>query len=252
MSRFSMDDRVAIITGAGSGIGRSVAYLLAEHGAHVVVAGRRREPLEHTAKEVEGLGRRALVAPTDVTRPGECHALIEAAMDGFGRIDVLVNNAGGSPIKPIEQWTGDEWDGVVDLNLGSVWHLSRAAAAPMIDRGKGSIVNISSGGSFHALPTMAPYGAAKAGVNSLTSSMAAAWTSRGVRVNAIAAGIVRTEQLLQEATRLGVDPESFASTNAMNRLGEPEEIGYAVLYFASDASSFCSGATLWVGGGSAA
>jgi len=130
-----------------------------------------------------------------------------------------------------------------------VWFLSRYAARPMLEQRKGAIVNISSGASLLAMPQAAIYGAAKAGVNNLTGAMAAAWTRKGVRVNNVAVGAVRTEMLAEDAARNGIDVEELGKTNAMGRLGEPDEIGYAVLFFASDASSFCSGQTLYVHGG---
>lgn len=247
--RFSLDGRVALITGGGTGIGRGTALVLAEHGADVVLAGRRSKPLEATAAEIEALGRRAVTVPTDVTDPDACRALVDRTVAELGRLDILVNCAGGAETKSIRAWTDDEWLDVLALNLGSVWHLSRAAATPMIEQGKGAIVNISSGASLLAMPQAAPYGAAKAGVNNLTGSMAAAWTRKGVRVNAIAVGAVRAATLLDDAARYGLDPDSIGMTNASGRLGEPEEIGYAALFFASDASSFCSGQTLYVHGG---
>ena len=247
--RFSLEGRVAIITGGGTGIGRGAALVLAEYGADVVLAARRPEPLEATAGEIEALGRRALAVPTDVTTPEQCQRLVDATLEEFGRVDILVNNAGGAQTKSLMKWTEEEWYHVVALNLGSVWFLSRYAAKPMLEQGKGSIVNISSGASLLSMPQAAPYGAAKAGVNNLTGSMAAAWTRKGVRVNTIAVGAVRAATLLEDAERYGLDPEAIGMTNASGRLGEPDEIGYGVLFFASDASSFCSGQTLYVHGG---
>jgi NAD(P)-dependent dehydrogenase (short-subunit alcohol dehydrogenase family) len=249
MSRFNVTDRVAVITGGGTGIGRGAALVLAEYGADVVLAARRAEPLESTAHEVHALGRRALTVPTDVTNADECRALIDTAMAEFGRVDILVNNAGGAQTKAIMKWTDDEWYHVMALNLSSVWNLSRAASVPMIQRGKGAIVNISSGASLLAMPQAAPYAAAKAGVNSLGRSMASAWTRKGVRVNTIAVGAVRAATLLDDAARYDLDPEAIGLTNASGRLGEPDEIGHGVLFFASDASSFCSGQTLYIHGG---
>jgi NAD(P)-dependent dehydrogenase (short-subunit alcohol dehydrogenase family) len=240
---------VAVITGGGTGIGRGTALVLARHGADVVLAARRSEPLESTAKEIEALGRRALALSTDVTQPDQCRRLVETTLRELGRLDVLVNNAGGSQTKPLMKWSEEEWHATVDLNLGSVWFLSRLAAKPMIEQGKGAIVNISSGASLLAMPQAAIYGAAKAAVNNLTGSMAAAWARKGVRVNAIAVGAVRAASLVDDAARVGIDLESIAQTNGMGRLGEPEEIGYGVLFFASDASSFCSGQTLYIHGG---
>jgi len=249
MSRFDLTGRVAIVTGGGTGIGRGAALVLAEHGADVVLAARRTEPLASTAAEIEALGRRAVTVPTDVTDADACQRLVAAALAELGRVDVLVNNAGGAGTKPISTWTDEEWQQVVALNLGSVWHLSRAAAKPMLAQGKGAIVNISSGASLLAMPQAAPYAAAKAGVNNLTGSLAAAWTGRGVRVNAIAVGAVRAASLVDDLARYGLDAEAMGATNASGRLGEPEEIGYGVLFFASDASSFCSGQTLYMHGG---
>ncbi|MCV7077730.1 SDR family NAD(P)-dependent oxidoreductase [Mycobacterium szulgai] len=247
--RFSLDGRVAIVTGGGTGIGRGAALVLAEHGADVVVAARRRDPLESTAKEIAALGRRALAVPTDVTSPARCESLVEAALAEFGRVDILVNNAGGAETKPILKWPDDDFDHVIALNFGAVWHLSRAAAKPMLRQGKGAMVNISSGASLLAMPQAAPYGAAKAAVNNLTGSMAAAWTRKGIRVNAIAVGAVRAATLTDDAARYGLDLDAIAATNGAGRLGEPDEIGYGVLFFASDASSFCSGQTLYMHGG---
>jgi NAD(P)-dependent dehydrogenase (short-subunit alcohol dehydrogenase family) len=249
MDRFDLTGKVAIITGGGTGIGRGTALVLADHGADVVLAARRTEPLESTASEVEALGRRALTFPTDVTEPDACQRLVDNTLNQLGRVDILVNNAGGAETKSMSKWSDDEWEQVLALNLGSVWHLSRAASKPMLAQGKGAIVNISSGASLVAMPQAAPYAAAKAGVNNLTGSMAAAWTGRGVRVNAIAVGAVRAASLVDDLARYGIDAEELGATNASGRLGEPEEIGYGVLFFASDASSFCSGQTLYIHGG---
>lgn len=246
--RFSLDGRVALITGGGTGIGRASALVLAEHGADVVLAGRRPEPLEETAKDVQNLGRRALAVSADVTSADACRDLVDAAVAEFGQLDILVNCAGGAETKSIMSWPDDDFERTVALNFGSVWHLSKAAAKQMITQGKGSIVNISSGASLLAMPQAAPYSAAKAAVNAVTGSMAAAWAKKGVRVNAIAVGAVRAATLTDDAARYGLDPEAIALSNGLGRLGEPDEIGYGVLFFASDAASFCSGQTLYMHG----
>ena|SRR5947209_11944594 len=139
--RFSLDGRVAIITGGGSGIGRGAALVLAEHGADVVLAGRRPDPLESTVKEVEALGRRAVAVPTDVTRAAACQQLVDTTLREFGRVDILVNSAGGAETKSILKWPDDDFEHVLALNFGAVWHLSRAAAKPMLEQGKGAIVD---------------------------------------------------------------------------------------------------------------
>ncbi|MET0831644.1 MAG: SDR family NAD(P)-dependent oxidoreductase, partial [Acidimicrobiia bacterium] len=152
MDRFDLTGKVAIVTGGGTGIGRGAALVLAEHGADVVLAARRTEPLESTATEIDALDRRALTVPTDVTEPSACHQLVDTTLDQLGRVDILVNNAGGAETKSLSKWTEEEWLQVLALNLGSVWHLSRAASKPMLAQGKGAIVNISSGASLLAMP----------------------------------------------------------------------------------------------------
>lgn len=247
---FSLEGRVAIVTGSGTGIGRATARLLADHGADIVLAARRAELLEQTAESIRNVGRRALVVPTDVTDSEACERLVAATIEEFGHVDVLVNNAGGSINKAPEKWTIAEWHGIVDLNLASVWFMSRLVATPMLEQGRGAIVNISSGASFLALPTVAPYGAAKAGINSLTRSLAAAWTGGGVRVNAVACGAIKTEGYTKSTKRAQQSDDAILGPgNAIGRVGRPEEIAYPVLFLASDASSYCSGQTLWVNGG---
>jgi NAD(P)-dependent dehydrogenase (short-subunit alcohol dehydrogenase family) len=251
-SRFSLAGRVAVVTGAGSGIGRGVSHVLAAHGANVGLAGRRVAPLEKTAAELEAAGWRSIVVPTDVTNVVECERLVEKVVDEFGRLDILVNNAGGIgglTTKPIADWTVDEWHHLLDLNASSVWFLSRLAAAHMIERGSGTIVNISSTSAFGGFAAGAPYSAAKAAVNNLTASMAGAWTPKGIRVNAVACGAIRTEPLLASALKNFGDEEALGAYTAMGRIGDPEEVGYAVLFLASDASSYCSGHTLVLDGG---
>ncbi|RUP05087.1 MAG: SDR family oxidoreductase [Mycobacterium sp.] len=247
--RFSMQGRVAVITGAGTGIGRASALVLAERGADIVLAGRRPDPLKSVATEIEALGRRAIVIPTDVTQAGQCQALVDETLAEFGRLDVLMNNAGGGQTKPLMKWTDEEWHEVLDLNLSSAWYLSRAAVKPMIEQGKGAIVNISSGASLLAMPQAPVYAAAKAGLNNLTGTMAAAWTRKGVRVNCIACGAIRTPGLEADAARQGFDIDLIGQTNASGRIAEPDEIAYGVLFLASDASSYCSGQTLYMHGG---
>ena len=226
-----------------------ISLVLAERGADIVLAGRRVEPLESTAAEIEKLGRRAIAVPTDVTDADQCRALVDTTVAEFGRLDVLMNNAGGGETKSLMKWTDEEWRQVLDLNLSSAWYLSRAAATPMIAQKKGAIVNISSGAGLLAMPQAPIYGAAKAGLQNLTGSMAAAWTRKGVRVNCIACGAVRTPGLEADVKRMGIEIDVIGQTNGSGRIAEPDEIGYGVLFFASDASSYCSGQTLYMHGG---
>ena len=245
----ALTDRAAIVTGGGTGIGRACALALAAQGADIVLAGRRIAPLDATAADIEAVGRRAVAHVCDITDKAQAQHLVDTTLQALGRVDILINCAGGAPMRGIDEWTDDDWHGLMALNLESVWNLSHMAAKAMLEQGKGTIVNISSGASLRPMPMSPIYAAAKAGVNSLTSSLAAAWTPKGIRVNAIAVGAVRAATLTDELSRLGIDPDSMGKANALGRLGEPEEIGAGALFFASDMSSFCSGQTLLMHGG---
>lgn len=247
---FDLDNRVAVITGGGTGIGRAAAHVLAARGARVVLASRKVDNLERVASELRAGGSDPLVVPTDVRDTDACEALIAQTVSHWGQLDILVNNAGGSWSLPFEQWTLEKWQNMIDLNLRSVFVLSVAASKHMLARGAGAIVNISSGASELGLPFVAPYGAAKAGVNNLTKTFAGAWTPGGVRVNCIAVGAVASEGFLRAMDRAGLDPDRVGgASNAVGRAGRPEEIAYGILFLVSDASSFLSGETIYMGGG---
>jgi len=248
-SVFDFSGSVAVVTGGGTGIGRATARLFADHGADVVVASRRTENLEQAAAEVRERGRRALVVTTDVRDPAACTALIDRATAEFGRIDVLVNNAGGSLAMPLEEWTLEGWENMIALNLRSVFLLCQAAASPMKAQCSGAIVNISSGAGQMGLPYVAPYGAAKAGVNNLTKALASDLAPFGVRVNCIAVGAVKSEGFVRSMARIGQDPDEVgARSTATGRAGEPEEIAWPILFLASRGASYISGETIHVGG----
>lgn len=246
---FDLTDQVAVITGGGTGIGRATARLLAAHGAHCVLASRRVENLDAVAAEVRAHGRRALVVPTDVRRPADCERLIAETIAAFGQIDILVNNAGGSRMAQLLDWTLEAWENMQALNLRSVFLLSQAAARHMVARRRGAIVNISSGAGETGLPWVAPYGAAKSGVNNLTRSFAAGLGPHGIRVNCLAVGAVKSEGFLRAMARAGQDPDVVGGANAIGRAGLPEEIAWPILFLVSRAASFLSGETIAINGG---
>jgi NAD(P)-dependent dehydrogenase (short-subunit alcohol dehydrogenase family) len=214
----------------------------------VVLAGRKIEGLEETAEMVRAAGRKALVVPTDVKVPEACEALAAAAKEAFGRIDFLVNNAGGSRAKTYDTWSLSDFDDMLALNLKSVWVLSRAAAAVMRDGGQGgAIVNISSGASLYPVPHSAPYGAAKAAVNNLTEVMAVDLSRWAIRVNCVAPGTIKSEGFVRAMDRMNLDPDVAGGANPVGRAGLPEEIAWPVLFLCSPAAGFINGQTLYAG-----
>jgi NAD(P)-dependent dehydrogenase (short-subunit alcohol dehydrogenase family) len=247
LDRFRIDDRVAVVTGASSGLGVAFAQALAEAGANVVVGARRVDRLEETRALVEAAGRRAVAVQTDVTDPGDCHALVRTAMDEFGRVDILVNNAGVETAVPATRETPEQFRSVVDLNLNGCYWMAQECGRVM--QPGSSIINVSSvlGLTTAGLP-QAAYASSKAGLIGLTRDLAQQWTGRrGIRVNAIAPGYFASEMTDQ------FDQEYFDSTivprTLCGRLGEPEELSAALLFLASDASSYVTGITLPVEGG---
>jgi len=243
---FRLDGKVAIVTGASSGIGVAFAQALAEAGADVVLGARRVDKLADTAALVESTGRRALTVATDVADPEQCQALVDAAMAEFGRVDVLVNNAGVGTAVPATHETPEQFRSVIDVNLNGCYWMAQACGRVM--QPGSSIINISSvlGITTGGLP-QAAYSASKAGLNGLTRDLAQQWMERkGIRVNSIAPGFFQSEMT-------DTYPDGYLDLAMMRvparRKGDPAELAATVVFLASPAAGYITGQTLPVDGG---
>ena len=246
---FNLSDDVAVVTGAGRGIGEGIATTLADAGAAVVCAARRVDEIELVAAGIRARGGRAIAVATDVTDKAAVEALAAATVSEFGHLDIWVNNAGGSPIQaPLTELDADEWEATLRLNLTAVWVCTNTAAKHMRDGGR--VVNISSRAAVMTVPGSGHYAAAKAGVNSLTVTFAKELGPR-IRVNCIMPGAVPTEIMMTAMRLEDADLPNLERRLRlpMRRLGTPADLGAAVLYFVSPASSWVTGQVLAVDGG---
>ena len=245
--RFGLGNKVAVVTGASSGLGVAFALALAEAGADLVLGARRQSGLENTQQLVENLGRRAVAVVTDVTDPGQCQKLVMRGVEEFGRVDVLVNNAGLGTAVPASRETPDEFRQVIDVNLLGCYWMAQACAKAM--RPGSSIINVGSVlGSTSAELPQAAYASSKAALIGLTRDLAQQWTGRkGIRVNLIAPGFFPTE--MSDQYEEDYLERMVQRRVPMGRAGVPDECASAVVFLASDASSYITGIVLPVDGG---
>lgn len=245
---FDIKGRKAIVTGAGRGIGKVLALALAGAGCDVALFGLHKENLEGVSNEITKLGQKSIVLVGDISKKEDVKKAFEQIKNKFERLDICVNNAGISMQKPVEEMPEEDWNKIIDINMKGVFLCSQEAAHIMIPQKKGSIINI---GSISARIVNVPqpqaiYNTSKAGVIMLTQTMAVEWAPYGIRVNAISPGYMKTEMVLSSMSHLF---STWEELTPVKRLGEPEELRGALIYLASDASSYITGHDLVVDGG---
>jgi 2-dehydro-3-deoxy-D-gluconate 5-dehydrogenase len=247
LEAFKLDGRVALVTGASAGLGAAMAIALAEAGAEVACHGNSR-PAEATCEAIRGLGRRALAIGGELRNRQTPGQLMEATLREFGQLDILVNNAGTIRRAPASDYSQDDWDSVIEVNLSAVFRLSQLAGRSMLERGRGKIINIASLLSFQGGVTVPAYAASKGGVAQLTKALANEWAAKGINVNAIAPGYMRTDNTLalqRDETRNRQILERIPA----GRWGEAADLAGAAVFLASPASDYLHGSILTIDGG---
>ncbi len=255
LDRFGLEGQVAVVTGGGRGIGEAIALGLAEAGADVVVAARRTAEVEQVAEKIRAKDRRALAVTCDVMDIEQIKSLAQRAVEELGGLNCWVSNAGGADdrvARTLLEMPERQWDFQMDLNLKAVWTGAQAAASIMKDQGGGTIINISSQAANKASPFNGPYAVAKSGVNNLTQTMSVELARYNIRVNGVSPGPIPTEVFMEFLDLKEEDlPEMGQRLNIpLGRIGAPEDISPAVVYLASEASSWMTGQTITINGGS--
>lgn len=248
LTRFSLDGKRALVTGASRGIGRAIALGLAEAGADVAVAARDADALADTATRIRGLGRKAWLTVMDVSRVDECRRGVTEAVEGLGGLDILVNNAGAEQVCPSLDVEEGLWDRILDTNLKGAFFMAQAAARLMQG---GAILNLCSLTSERGIPTAVPYGSSKTGLVGMTRALAVEWAPRGIRVNALEPGYFRTA-LTEVFYQNPQWQQAMLSRIPMQRFGELDDLVGASIFLCSDAASYITGACLPIDGGTLA
>ena len=248
MKRF--EDKVALVTGGNSGIGRATSLAFARDGARVVIAARREELGQAVVREIKKEGGDALFIKTDVTNPTAVENLFKEIIDQYGKLDLAFNNAGvGGPMNRLAKQTMETWDLVINTNLRGVWLCLKQEIQQMLKQGGGAIVNTASTAGISGSPGSAIYSASKHGVMGLTKSAAADYATKNIRINAVCPGPIMTPMLEEGFTERPAMREAYLATVPMGRFGKPEEIASAVLWLCSDEASYMTGYSITVGGG---
>jgi len=246
---FSLEGKIAIVTGSTRGIGRAAVRMLARRGATVVVSSRKPDACAAVCAELLAEGLRAIAVPAHVGRKEECCRLVEETVSRLGRLDIVVANAAVNPVfEAVSRLEDDAWHKVIDTNLTGAWHLARHALPAIADQAGGAMVFVSSINGQFAVPQSGAYGVSKAGIEQLTRQLAIEWGDRNIRVNAVAPGTTRTDMI----RALTEDPSFVAAVEArtpLRRIGEPEDVAAAILFLASDAARHITGQILTVDGG---
>lgn len=248
---FDLTGKVALITGASSGIGRSSAIALAMQGARVALAARRMDRLEIVAAEIKSRGKEAVAIQMDVTKPEQINAAVKKTIETFGRLDILLNNAGVATGAPLLQMTDAQWDETLTVNLKAYYWMTKAAVPEMVKNNWGRIINISSiasGGVAVGFAGISNYCASKGGVVAFTESLADELAPMGITVNSIGPGVIETE-MTQSIKDNPQQADGMKLRIPLKRFGKPEEIAAAVVYLASDEAAYTTGATLYIDGG---
>lgn len=250
MSKFNLNNKVAIVTGAGRGIGKAIALGLAEAGAIVVLASRTREQLEELAEEIKYV--KTLVVPADVTKVADVKNLLNKTLEAFRKVDILINNAGITIKKPALEMQEEDWQKIMDINLKGEFLCARIIGEQMVKQKSGSIINMASVGGHLGLIGSLGYCATKGGILQMTRVLASEWAKDNVRVNAVSPGYVETELVEGAMSARPELREKIINRTPMGRLAKPEEIVGASIFLASDASTYVTGISLIVDGGMSA